>query len=198
MKITQLTPELRALLEIIRHGREATGNMFAMCEGLNPTDPTKNKSKPLLAYFAGVFGTIGQVINSIIDKMDEATRKEALAIVYEGEKGNFDHDLEMGQKMMTTFLIEAITKGIKNGKISDLMPETDEGKQALKALGIEVETDPDKIASILKAAKLEREKKPEKSTVERAQEFFDRISDEDFANAELRLGGYVGPVNKQK
>ena len=198
MKITQLTPELRALLQIIKQGRESTGNMFALCEGLNPTDPTKNKAKPLLAYFAGVFGTIGNVINSIVDAMDEATKQEALAIVYDGEKGNFDHDLEMGQKMMTTFILEALTRGVRSGRVKDLDPESEEAKAVLKQLTNLPEGE-GLVEGIIKTLVNQPiEKVPEKSTAERAQDFFNRISDEDFANAELKLGGYVRPVTRKQ
>jgi len=178
-KITQLTPELRRLLEIIKAGRDHTAELIMLVDMLDPVDRKTVENNMTAAYTAGIFGTIGNVVNAITSEMDETTQKEAIAIVYGTEEKSEEYaktDLSIGQAALTHLLVRALKKGLNNGTV-----EMASGK------------DPE-IKKILDQLKdLSDSEKP--ATV---QEFVDRIPDKDFADAEMVIGGYAGPVKKEE
>ena len=57
------------------------------------------------------------------------------------------------------------------------------------------------VMALMKAAKEGKvpvKKKKAKSIVERAQEFFDKIPDKDFARENFKMEGYVGKVQRPR
>lgn len=177
--ITELTPELKRLLEIIREGRDHTGKLLMLIESL---DPMSAGQRDAAALAAGIFGSIGNVVNAITDSMPEATKEEAVKIVYGAHEGKpvelMENDLSLGGAVMTHLLVKALMKAAKEGKLDD-------AKKAVPGLL-------DMLAE-LGAADTEQPR----GNAAAAQEYFDGISDETFADAEVKLSGYVGPVGPQ-
>jgi hypothetical protein len=175
-EITQLTPELRRLLEIIKDGRDHTGQLLMLIDSF---DPMTNGHRDGAALAAGIFGAIGNVINAITNSMLEDTKTEALEIVYGKEEPAkaMETDLSVGGAVMSHLLVKALTKAAKENKLGEIKLSNPELLGILSELGAP-DTD------------------PVKGKAEAAKEFFEGISDEQFADAELKMGGYVGPTGK--